>query len=379
MAENSDGQERTEQPTSKRLADAREKGQVPRSKELATLTALLTSALLFLTIGPGMLQGLLDIMRRFFTIERARLEDVDKLTLFFLDAVIDALLALAPFLAAMVVAAVVANVAMSGWNFTGSALALKLDKLDPVKGMKRVFGPNGLMELGKGLAKFVVVGLFAAAVLYWQGDAFLGLGSEALKPALAHAGELLSWAFLVISASLILLVLADVPFQLWNHKRQLKMTKQEVKEEFKQTDGSPELKRRQRQIQFEAAQRRMMDEVPKADVVVTNPTHFAVALRYDQNAMDAPVVVAKGADLIAGKIRSIAQEHNVPILSAPPLARAIYFNTEINQPIPMGLYRAVAQVLAYVYHLRQGTVYDRSGVAFNPDDLEIPDELRRDT
>jgi flagellar biosynthetic protein FlhB len=380
MAESSDGQERSEEPTEKRLQDARKKGQVARSKELTTLAALLFAAAMFLVGGQAMLAGLVDVMKRYFTLTRWDLDEVANLPTYFLAATIDALLAIAPFMAAMALAAVLSNVALGGWNFTADAMMPKLNKLDPIKGLKRVFGWRGIVELLKALAKFVLIAVVAALVYYLERDAFMGLALEPLDQALAHVGSLLTWSFLLISSALLLVVLIDIPFQIWDHKRQLKMTKQEIKEERKQSDGDPKTKGRQRQIQFDMAQRRMMSEVPTADVVVTNPNHYAVALRYEQNAMDAPVVVAKGMNLIAAEIRRLAKEHDVPILEAAPLARAIYHSTELNQAIPAGLYRAVAQVLAYVYHLRQGPVYNRSGRGPAPslDDLPIPEELRRD-
>ncbi len=380
MAENSDGQERSEEPTGKRLEDARQKGQVPRSRELTTLAGLLVAATVFLMAGEGIVESLLDIMRSRFILTREDLSNVANLPVYFLDSVTQALLGLVPFLVAMVVAAIISNVALSGWNFTASAIAIKLDKLDPIKGLKRVFGWRGVVELFKGMAKFFLVGTAAIGLLIIQQNEFLGLGGEPLDQALAHTADLLLWAFLILSSALIVVVLIDVPFQMWDHKRQLKMTKQEVKEERKQTDGSPEVKRRQRQIQFDAAQRRMMESVPEADVVVTNPTHYAVALRYEQDGMDAPVVVAKGSDMLALKIRNIAQENDVPVLSAPPLARAIFYSTELDQPIPAGLYRAVAQVLAYVFHLKNGPVYNREARTpqLNVEELPIPDDLRHD-
>ncbi len=376
MAE-SDGQERTEQATPKRLQESKEKGQVPRSKELGTVATLLTAAGMFIAIGDNMLTGLADLLVHNFTLSREEVFDSGILFSRFLNTVIEALSILAPFFIMLALAAVVASIALGGWNFSAQAMSFKWDKLDPVKGLGRVFSWRGLVEMFKGLAKFVLVATAAILLLSFQGDHFLALGGEPLPMALAHTGDLLTWSFLAISSVLLLVVAIDVPFQLWDHARQLKMTRQEVKEEGKQTEGSPEVKGKQRRLQMEVAQRRMMEEVPKADVVVTNPTHYAVALRYDQEAMGAPVVVAKGADLIAQQIRSIAREHQVPVLEAPPLARAIYHSTELNAPIPEGLYRAVAQVLAYVYHLRQGPIYNREGQA--PDlDLPIPEEFRRD-
>jgi flagellar biosynthetic protein FlhB len=374
MAE-SDGQERTEQATPKREQEAREKGQVPRSRELGTVAALLAAATGFMTMGESLMTALADQMRRGLSLSREQVFDATAMPAHFLKAVVEALLTLMPFFALMVVVAIAASAVLGGWAF--SALSFKWEKLDPIKGMGRVFAWRGLIEMLKGMAKFVLVSFAALLLLQAMGGEFLGLGRESLPQGLAHMGNLLLWAFLLLSATLLVVVLIDVPFQLWDHQRQLRMTKQEVRDEHKQTEGSPEVRGRIRRMQMEIAQRRMMAEVPKADVVVTNPSHYAVALRYDQSRGDAPVVVAKGADLIALKIRTVAQANDVPVLEAPPLARALYHSTELEQPIPVGLYRAVAMVLAYVYHLRQGPVYNREGVVNMPD-LPIPDDLRRD-
>jgi flagellar biosynthetic protein FlhB len=378
MAEAGDGQERTEEPTPKRLQEAREKGQIPRSRELGTFAMLFAASAVFLMLGGHFMAGLSAEMSHGLTISRAEAFDVSAMTIRFRDTAIEVLLTMAPFLALMAFVAVVAAVALGGWSFSAESISFKPEKLDPVKGLQRVFGWRGLMEMLKGLGKFVLVAAVAMLYLRLNAHDILSLGSEPLPQALAHMGGLLGWAFLTVTMALLVVVAIDVPFQLWDHKRQLKMTLQEVKEEFKQTEGSPEVKRRQRQLQMDMAQRRMMEEVPKADVVVTNPTHYAVALRYDQERMDAPVLVAKGVEVVAANIRTLAREHQVPILSAPPLARALYHSTDLNQPIPAGLYRAVAQVLAYVYHLRQGPVYDREGAIPMPD-LPIPEDLRRDS
>ncbi|MEW6646996.1 MAG: flagellar biosynthesis protein FlhB [Pseudomonadota bacterium] len=374
MAE-SDGQERTEQATPKRQQEAREKGQVPRSRELATVAALLAAAGAMIGMGESLTRDLAMQMQRGLTLTREQVFDTAAMPALFLDAVIEALWTFMPFFVLMLVVAIAASAVLGGWAFT--AISFKWEKLDPIKGMGRVFAWRGLVEMLKGMAKFLLVALAALMLLRVMGEQFLGLGRESLAQGLAHAGSLLSWAFLLLSATLLIVAFIDVPFQLWDHQRQLRMTKQEVRDEFKQTEGSPEVKGRIRRMQMEIAQRRMMAEVPKADVVVTNPTHYAVALRYDQARGDAPVVVAKGSDLIALKIRNVAQENDVPVLEAPPLARALYHSTELEQPIPVGLYRAVAMVLAYVYHLRQGPMYSREGVVTMPD-LPIPDDLRRD-
>lgn len=374
MAE-SDGQERTEQATPKREQEAREKGQVPRSRELSTVAALMAAATALIAMGESLTRALAAQMQRGLSLTREQVFDTAKLPMHFLNAVVEALLTLMPFFALMVVVVIAASAVLGGWAFT--AISFKWEKLDPIKGMGRVFAWRGLVEMLKGMAKFVLVAVTALLVLKVMGAQFLGLGRESLPQGLAHVGSLLSWIFLLLSATLLIVAFIDVPFQLWDHQRQLRMTKQEVRDEYKQTEGSPEVKGRIRRMQMEIAQRRMMAEVPKADVVVTNPTHYAVALRYDQARGDAPVVVAKGSDLIALKIRTVAQENDVPVLEAPPLARALYHSTELEQPIPVGLYRAVAMVLAYVYHLRQGPMYSREGVVTMPD-LPIPDDLRRD-
>ena len=379
MAQSNDGQERTEQPTPKRLREAREKGQIARSRELNTVMALLAAAIAFLMIGESMVASLSEMMRQSFVIERADIFDDKVLFPSFLNTVVEEFWAMLPFALVMVVVAVLSSISLGGWGFSTKSLAFKASKLNPIKGMSRVFGWRGVLEMLKGLAKFLLVTAVALVLLNTMGDRYLGLGTEPLMQGIAHAGDLLTWAFLVLSAVLILVAVVDVPFQIWDHQRQLKMTKQEVKEEHKQTEGSPEVKGRQRQIQMQMAQQRMMEEVPEADVVITNPTHYAVALRYESEKMGAPVVVAKGSELVAARIRSLASEHDVPVLSAPPLARALYFNAEVGDAIPEGLYRAVAQVLAYVYQLRQGPIYNRDGVT--PEamtDLPIPDDLQHD-
>ncbi len=374
MAEES-GQERTEQPTEKRLREAREKGQVARSRELTTTFMLLGSAACLMLFGPSIVEGLMEVMADAFTMERARIFDPAHMTAMFLDSVARGLWILTPLFAVLVVAAVAGSVALSGWNFSTKALAVKLSKLDPLKGMKRIFGPQALMELAKAVLKFALFVGAGMALLSGLSGSLMGLAREPLPRALAHAGELLVWAFIAISSTMIVVALIDAPFQKWNHRRQLKMTRQEIKQEHKETDGSPELKQKIRQTQMSMAQRRMMEAVPEADVVITNPTHFAVAIKYDQKSMRAPVVVAKGADYVAFEIRRVAQESGVTLISAPPLARAVYFTTELDQEIPEGLYVAVAQVLAYVFQLRKG---GGPRPPFDPSDLPIPGEMRRD-
>jgi len=377
MAESSDGQEKSEDPTAKKISDAREKGNVARSRELTTTVMMLSSAVGLLIFGPMIVSGLGAVMTNSFAIKRANIFDTTYMLDTFLNSVSQMLIALAPFLLLLVISAIAGGIALSGWNFSVQALAVKTSKLNPMSGMKRIFGPQGMMELGKALAKFFVISAVGITVLYLTLNPVLGLGLEPVKRAIAHSGELIFLGFLAVSASLIVIAAADVPFQLWNHKRQLKMTKQEVKNENKDTDGSPELKARIRQTQMAMAARRMMEAVPEADVVITNPTHFSVAIKYDQENMRAPIVVAKGADQIAFQIRTLAEDSNVPIMSSPALARAVYFTTEIDDEIPEGLYLAVARVLAYVFQLRDQFNTAKPG-DFDPDDLPIPEDMQFD-
>jgi len=368
-----DGQERTEKATSKRLQEARKKGQVPRSRDLNTTLLLLLSSLAFLVLGPGMLEGMIGMIRGGLEIPRARLFDPEQLLTALVHDFHYTLLLLAPFLLVTLIAALLGPLALGGWAFSAEALAFDLTKLDPVKGLGRLFSAQGLVELVKSIAKVVLVGGVATAMLWQFRNQILSMSYEPLWSAAAHGAHLIGVTLLVLSAALVVIAAIDVPFQIWNHGRQLRMTRQEVKDEFKETEGDPQIRARVRRLQREMAQRRMMEEVPKADVVVTNPTHFAVALRYDQERMGAPRVVAKGVDLVALKIRSVAQANGVPVFSAPPLARALYHRTKLEQEVPAALYVAVAQVLAYVYHLRAA----REG-GFEepppPTDLPVPDE-----
>lgn len=378
MAEQDSAQEKTEEPSAKRLQEAREKGQVPRSQELTTVMVLMASAAAMFIVGEGLVQSLTDVMKLTLNLERSMLFDVTAMTSLLWQAVKIMALDLGFFLAITVVAALAAPAFIGGWNFSAQAMGVKPEKLSPLKGLKRIFGPQGLVELGKALGKFLLVGFFGTIILWGFRDQLLTLGQQEVIPAMAELGYIVLWGFLAICASLILIVMIDVPFQKWNHQRQLKMTKQEVKDEHKETDGSPEVKGRIRRMQIQLSQARMMSDVPKADVIITNPTHYAVALRYDQAKSGAPVLVAKGADLIAQQIRMVGQHHEVPQLSAPPLARAIFYNTEIGEEIPAGLYIAVAQVLAFVFQLRRYRNRGGNKPHLNTEDLPIPDEFRRD-
>jgi flagellar biosynthetic protein FlhB len=371
--ENEDGQEKTEEATPKRLEEAREKGQVPRSRELTTMAMLLMAAVSMSLMGRHMVEQLGQIMHHGLEIERAKLFDHWAVIELLGSALGQAALVVAPFLLVMLVTAFAAPIALGGWSFSTESLAFKPEKLNPLQGMKRIFAVRGLVELVKSLAKFLLIGSVGAGLLWHYLPELMGLGRESVESGLAHTGSILSKSFIALSAALLLIAAVDVPFQLWDHAKNLKMTRQEVRDEHKNTEGKPEVKSRIRQMQRDIAQRRMMDEIPKADVVITNPTHYAVALRYDPTKMSAPVVVAKGVELIASQIRTVAVANKVPLYEAPPLARALYYSTEINHEVPAGLYLAVAQILAYVFQLKASV---RGGpIPIRPGNVEVSEEF----
>ncbi|MCW9058319.1 MAG: flagellar biosynthesis protein FlhB [Gammaproteobacteria bacterium] len=374
MAQQDDGQERTEEATPKRLEDARKKGQIARSRELNTMAMLLLGALGLMGMAPFMIGRMEALFRTGLSLSREAVFDPWAMIDIFSISIMEGIALVMPFMVLMLVTALLAPMALGGWSFSVDAMAPKFEKLNPLKGLKRIFALRGLVELVKALAKFLLIGGVGALLLVHYMPHFNGLAYETVPQALAHAGSILGWSFLILSLSLMVIAAIDVPFQIWDHAKNLKMTRQEIKDEYKTTEGKPEVKAQIRRMQQELAQGRMMSEVPKADVVITNPTHFAVALKYDPKNMRAPLVVAKGADLIASQIRTVATANGVPLFEAPPLARAIYYSTDIDREVPAGLYLAVAQVLAYVYQLR--TARRKGGFEpHRPVDLPVPDEF----
>lgn len=377
MAESESGADKSEEPTSKRLEEARKKGQIARSRELNTLAVTLAGAIALLMYGAQMGDGLLRIMRSNFALPREVLLDDGSMALYLLAAGKDALMLMQPFLIVLLIASIVGPIALGGWLFSAEALQPKASRMNPWEGLKRMFSVKALIELLKALAKFIIILLVGLAVLSADQNDLLALAYEPIDSAILHGAQIVGWSALWLASGLILIAAVDVPFQLWDAKQKLMMTKQEVRDEYKDSEGKPEVKSKIRQLQREMAERRMMQAVPEADVVITNPTHFAVALKYDPAKGSAPVLLAKGGDFLALKIREIAQEHKVTLLESPALARAVYFSTEIDHEIPAGLYLAVAQVLAYVYQLKQF----RAGKGKRPGplpDLPIPPDLRRD-
>ncbi len=375
MAEDT-GQDKTEEPTEKRLTDARKKGQIPRSKELNTFMALITGAVMLLFTGKSITQGLGDLMRQQLSISREIIFDKASPVIFFEQVLFDGILLILPLIMPLFLVALLTPMMMGGWNFSAESMSPKISKMNPFSGLKRMFGVQGVIELLKAIVKIGLVFTVAGSLFNNYFDQFMGLNSLPLSSAIYTAVDMIAISFLILSSTLILVVAIDVPFQLWNNKRQLKMTKQEIKDESKEQEGNPEVKGQIRRKQMEMAQKRMMDEVPKADVIVTNPSHFAVALKYDPAGTGAPVLVAKGVDLIAAQIRNRAMGAEVAFVAAPPLARALYYSTELGEEIPQGLFLAVAQILAYVFQLKTATDNGWNKPLL-PQDFKIPDEYKK--
>ncbi len=378
MAEDS-GQEKTEDPTPKRIKEAREKGDVPRSKDLNTTILLLVASSAVLVFGAEAITDLGNMMLDNFTLSREEIFDTKYMLINFASSTLDSVWAVISFMAVVLVAALVGPISLGGWNFSGKALAPKGSRMDPLAGLGRMFSLKSLVELAKAIGKFCIVTSLALYFLNTVQRDLYDLGKMDVFLAMSESIQLIGWAFLIISLSLIIISLVDVPYVLHESAEKLKMTLQEVKDEMKNTEGKPEVKGRIRQMQREISQRQMMKDVPQADVVITNPTHYSVALKYEDNHRNAPIIVAKGSDFMALKIREVAKEHDIPILESPPLARALYYSAEIGDEVPTGLFKAVAQVLAYVFQLKR--FKQRTSpkpVEPNQKDIEIPSEYRRD-
>lgn len=351
MSESS-SQEKTERPSAKRLREARKRGQVPRSRELTTALVMAGGAGLIIGGGGDIVAGAQQLMSASLDIDPAVLADPGQLPMLLGRTYGKAMHLLMPVLMGLLVLAVVGPMLLGGWNFSVQAAMPDLNRINPLTGLGRIFSFNSLMELLKSLVKFIVLGAVAASAWWASRGELVGLGSEPAAQGLAHAGVLFTHSFGFLCGALLLIAMLDVPYQLWHYEKQLRMTKQELRDEYKESEGRPEVKARVRQIQREMSRRQMMEKVPTADVIVTNPTHYAVALKYVSDKSRAPIVVAKGADQIAFAIRELGKQNRIPILEAPPLARALYRSTELDHEIPTTLYAAVAQVLSYVYQLR---------------------------
>lgn len=374
MAEEDSDLERTEPASARRLEEARNKGNVPRSRELNTFAIIITGAVVLLILGSTFTDGLRAMMQHWFTFSYTSLRDPMLMWRGFIESTLASLVLMFPLMLALVLAALAAPASIGGWMFSAEALQADFGRVNPLKGIARIISWTGIVEMIKAVMKTVLIGSIAFWIVWNRKDEILTLIAEPLTGGIPHFLHLLAWSFIWLSATMLLIVLMDVPFQLWEYHRKLRMTKEEVRKEMRESEGDPHIKGRIRALQREAARKRMMAEVPKADVIVTNPTHYAVALMYQTGIMTAPKVVAKGSYLLAQRIREIGEEHGVPIMEAPPLARALYKHAELDREIPTALFAAVAEVLAYIYQLRS---YN-SGLGVEPQkpsELPVPKEL----
>ena len=377
MADEDPGQEKTEEATPRRLEKAKEDGQIPRSKELTTSAILIAGAFGLLMTGGFMGQSIMTIMSDSFALERQEIFDTYLMVSHLGSGFKTGLLSILPLFAILLVASILGPIGLGGWLFSTKSLAPKMNRISPLAGLKRMFSVKSMVELVKAIAKVLLVGFVSWFMLLSLEGTLIDMLNQPLHEAIRTSVESIMFATIMLAFATLLIAMVDIPFQIWDHAKKLKMTNQEVKDEMKDTEGKPEVKGRIRQLQRELANNRMMAQVPEADVVITNPTHFSVALSYDPNGMATPVLLAKGGDLVALKIREIAKEHKIEIIESPALARSIFHTTEVDQEIPGGLYMAVAQVLAYVFQLRN---YRNAGGA-KPDyprNIHVPHDLRYD-
>ena len=372
MADDSD-LDKSEQPTESKLKKAKEKGQIPRSRELTSLIILLVGIMLFLSMGANFVARLKTIIKQAILV--AYRTDDDKQIIFnLIDLLSAGFWAIFPIFFGLVIIAIIAPLSVGGLLFSLQSIKPNFSKLNPISGFKRLFGVRILSELFKSILKVVLIGFVASLFLISQFSNMLSLPNMYLNNALSDAMQMIIYSGLLCVLALIPMVGFDIFYQIWSNFRKLKMSKQEVKDEFKEQEGNSQIKGRIRQVQQAMSRRRMMSDVPKANVIITNPTHYAVALQYDEKTMSAPKLLAKGTDNIALKIKEIAKEHNIPQLEAPPLARALYRYGEIGKNIPTELYAAVAQILAWVYQLKRW--YKHGGdKPRKPTNITIPESL----
>ncbi len=352
-AEDNNQEDKQLAPSEQRLKKAREEGQVVRSRDLTNFLILGASILYFLVAAPTMWNDALMLMGKGLTVNAAAAADPRQMGEHLSLLTAQGFVVAGPMIVLLMCAGAAASIALGGWNFSWKPIMPQFSRIDPMDGIARMMSKQGLAEMAKLLLVVAVLAAVSAWLIWsgWEGAA--SLAGLPAKRSIAEFGQLMMWALSALVGVLAFAALGDVPLQIWRHRTQLKMTLVEAKIEAKESDGNPQLKAKIRQQQRAASQRRMMQQVPKADVIVSNPTHYAVALRYDEGGVGAPRVVAKGMDLIAQRIREIGSEHHVPILEAPPLARALYRHADIGREVPVALYQAVAQVLAYVFQLRR--------------------------
>ena len=366
--------EKTEQPSQRRLDQAHEEGQVARSRELSTFMALLAGGGGLWFMGEHLRQSLLRLVRQGLSFDAGVATDPARMMERFSRLSLETVEVFLPFLGLLLVTAIFSPLLLNGWLFSFKPLQPNFSRLDPLAGIGRMFSAQGGGELGKSIAKAGVVGGAGVWAVWHYLDQTLMLSALSLPSATLQMGTLVGNSFLAMLAGMMLVAAVDVPFQLWEHNRRLRMTKDEIRQESKETEGDPQIKGKIRTLQRERARQRMMAQIPTADVVVTNPTHYAVALRYQEGVMRAPIVVAKGVHLVAERIRSVAATHRIPVVEAPALARALYAHTELEHPVPEALYLAVAEILAYAYQLQRQRK-EGGGVPPPPQNLPVPVEL----
>jgi len=374
MAEASNA-EKTEPASQRRLDQARKEGDIPRSREVATFAVLMTAGAGLWMMGGGLVSKLSAVLESGLSLDREQVYNPAVLMERVTRDAGGVLLACLPLAAAVMLVMLAAPMLIGGWNFSAKAFLPNFGKMNPVRGIGNMVSTNALVELLKAVAKTLLVGAVAWFVVMSNKDAVIGLVTEPFGTAAPHLGSIIAKAFLTMVGALGAIAILDGPYQIWHYANKLKMTRQEVIQESKESDGNPQIKGKIRQLQREMARKRMMANVPTADVVVTNPTHFAVALKYGEGQRGAPRVVAKGTDEVAARIREIAKENKVTLLEAPALARALYKHTDIDDEIPEALYSAVAEVLAYVYQLRAYSKGSTDQYPDRPNKLPVPPEL----
>lgn len=375
MAENENGSEKTEEATSQKLQKSKEKGQVARSKELATASVLIAAALSVFVFGDRLGYELSVMMKRSFTFERADIFSPEQMWLELAESVTGLGFPMFVILLMLFIISILGSSLLGGMIFSTKAMAPKISNMSVKKGFKKMFGVQAWVELIKSILKVSVVICVAWAILGITFEKILQLSVSPLPGSVFEALDMLRWMFLLLCCSLLIIVAVDVPYQIHKHSDELKMTKQEVKDEYRNSEGKPEVKQRIRQLQYEMSQRTMMGDVPDADVIVTNPTHYSVALKYDKLGDRPPYVVAKGVDFMALKIREVARENEVPVMQSPQLCRAIYHTTEIGTDIPEELFVAIAKVLAYIYQLEQFRKGKSGRPKALPAEIPVPDDF----
>ncbi|PDH35921.1 MAG: flagellar biosynthesis protein FlhB [Halieaceae bacterium MED-G27] len=376
MAENSDdSQEKTEEPTERKISKAREEGQIARSQEVAIAASVIIVAAYLFVFGTQIFSRLSDVMIDLYTFDAALLSDQNRILTALYVSIERGLVAILPLMAFALLTVLAFSGLVGGYNFSFKAVAPKLNKLNPLTGLKRIFSMRSIVELLKALLKFLLVGGIAFLLIAESVDDFAQISLMSLKPGLSSSAEIIAAAFFIVACGLIVIAAIDAPYQIYQHSQKLKMSLKEVKDERKETDGSPEVKQKIREKQRQASFARMMEAVADADVVITNPEHFAIALSYDPTADEPPKVVAKGVDLVALRIKERSKEEGVPLFESPMLARALYFTTELDQFIPEPLFEAVAQVIAYIFNLSTA----QSAVKNNKPTPRVPDDMLFDS